>query len=119
MHVTQSSSAITPGQTAELYPGDIKSVLLTAEQIQARIAELGEQIGNDYRELSATTGQDLLLITVLKGAVLFVTDLARAIPVPTQFEFMAVSVRMGHRHPRRAWCGSSRTSTATSTAATC
>lgn len=91
MHVTQSSSAITPGQTAELYPGDIKSVLLTAEQIQARIAELGEQIGNDYRELSATTGQDLLLITVLKGAVLFVTDLARAIPVPTQFEFMAVS----------------------------
>ncbi len=91
VHVTQSSSAITPGQTAELYPGDIKSVLLTAEQIQARIAELGEQIGNDYRELSATTGQDLLLITVLKGAVLFVTDLARAIPVPTQFEFMAVS----------------------------
>ena len=37
------------------------------------------------------TGQDLLLITVLKGAVIFVTDLARAIPVPTQFEFMAVS----------------------------
>lgn len=55
-------------------------MLLTAEQIQARIAELGEQIGNDYRELSATTGQDLLMITVLKGAVLFVTDLARAIP---------------------------------------
>ena len=34
----------------ELYPGDIKSVLLTEEQIQARIAELGEQIGDDYRE---------------------------------------------------------------------
>lgn len=89
--VAQSSSAINPGPTAELYPGDIKSVMLTQEQIQARIAELGAQIGNDYRDLSAASGQDLLLITVLKGAVIFVTDLARAIPLPTQFEFMAVS----------------------------
>ncbi len=90
MLVQQISSAITPGQPPELYPGDIKSVLLTEEQIQARIAELGAQIGEDYRDLSAASG-DLLLITVLKGAVLFVTDLARAIPLPTQFEFMAVS----------------------------
>jgi hypoxanthine phosphoribosyltransferase len=89
--VAQISSAITPAQPVDLYPGDIKSVLLTAEQIQARIAELGEQIGNHYRDVGAQTGQDLLLITVLKGAVIFVTDLARAIPVPTQFEFMAVS----------------------------
>ncbi len=89
--MTHSSSAITPGPTAELYSGDIKSILLTEEQIQGRVAELGAQIGNDYRELAAPDGQDLLLITVLKGAVLFVTDLARAIPVPTQFEFMAVS----------------------------
>lgn len=77
--------------TAELYPGDIKSVLLTTEQVQARVAELGEQIGHDYRDLSDSGAEDLLLITVLKGAVLFVTDLARAIPLPTQFEFMAVS----------------------------
>jgi len=89
--VTHSSSAITPRQPAELYPGDIKSVLLTSEQIQTRVAELGDQIGNDYRDLVAASGQDLLLITVLKGAVLFVTDLARAIALPTQFEFMAVS----------------------------
>jgi hypoxanthine phosphoribosyltransferase len=89
--VPQSSSAITPGQTPELYPGDIKSVLLTEEQIQARVTELGAQIGKDYRDLTVESGQDLLLITVLKGAVLFVTDLARAIPLPTQFEFMAVS----------------------------
>jgi hypoxanthine phosphoribosyltransferase len=87
--VPQISSAITPGQSAELYPGDIESVLLTEEQIQARVAELGAQISNDYRDLSG--GQDLLLITVLKGAVIFVTDLARAIALPTQFEFMAVS----------------------------
>lgn len=91
MGVAQISSAITPAQPVDLYPGDIKSMLLTAEQIQARIGELGEQIGSDYRDVAAQTGQDLLLITVLKGAVIFVTDLARAIPVPTQFEFMAVS----------------------------
>jgi len=89
--VAQISSAITPGQPVELYPGDIKSILLTAEQIQARVAALGEEIGDHYRDRIAENGQDLLLITVLKGAVIFVTDLARAIPVPTQFEFMAVS----------------------------
>ncbi len=91
MVVAQISSAITPGQPVELYPGDIKSVLLTAEQIQAKVAALGEEIGDHYRDRITETGQDLLLITVLKGAVIFVTDLARAIPVPTQFEFMAVS----------------------------
>ncbi len=91
MLVAQIPSATAPAQSVELYPGDIKSVLLTEEQIQARIAELGEEIANQYRAAAAETGQDLLLITVLKGAVIFVTDLARAIPVPTQFEFMAVS----------------------------
>ena len=91
MGVAQISSAITPAQPVELYPGGIKSVLLTTEQIQARIAELGREIGETYRNAAIETGQDLLLITVLKGAVIFVTDLARAIPLPTQFEFMAVS----------------------------
>jgi hypoxanthine phosphoribosyltransferase len=73
----------------ELYPGDIKSVLLSEEQIQARTAELAALVGRDYAD--NLDGQDLLLVTVLKGAVMFVTDLARAIPVPTQLEFMAVS----------------------------
>ncbi|MGB0436059.1 MAG: hypoxanthine phosphoribosyltransferase [Mycobacterium sp.] len=81
-----------PAHTAELYPGDIKSVLLSEEQVRSKTAELGEQIAGDYRDaVLGTTGQDLLLITVLKGAVMFVTDLARAIPLPTQLEFMAVS----------------------------
>jgi hypoxanthine phosphoribosyltransferase len=78
-------------QPAELYPGDIKSVLLSSQAIQDKVAELGAQVGEDYRDAIAENAQDLLLITVLKGAVFFVTDLARAIPVPTQLEFMAVS----------------------------
>jgi hypoxanthine phosphoribosyltransferase len=82
---------VVPAQSAELYPGDIKSVLLAEDQIQAKVAELGAQIGEDYHDAIASVGQDLLLITVLKGAVFFVTDLARAIPLPTQLEFMAVS----------------------------
>lgn len=73
----------------ELYPGDIESVLLSEEQIQTRIAELAAQIGADYR--AGICGEDLLLVTVLKGAVMFVSDFARALPLPTQLEFMAVS----------------------------
>ncbi len=78
-----------PANSAELYPGDIKSVLLSEQQIHERTAELAELVAADY---AASLGQeDLLLVTVLKGAVMFVTDLARAIPMPTQLEFMAVS----------------------------
>jgi len=77
--------------TTEMYPGDIKSVLISSDEIQAKVAELGAQLGAEYRYALAENGQDLVLITVLKGAVFFVTDLARAIPLPTQLEFMAVS----------------------------
>ncbi|KUI46391.1 hypoxanthine phosphoribosyltransferase [Mycobacterium sp. GA-1199] len=80
-----------PERSADLYTGDIKSVLLSSDEIQAKIAELGALIGEEYRDTVAANGQDLLLVTVLKGAVFFVTDLARAIPLPTQLEFMAVS----------------------------
>jgi hypoxanthine phosphoribosyltransferase len=80
---------VVPEQSAELYPGDIKSVLLAEDVIQAKVAELGAQIGGDYQDTLGS--EDLLLVTVLKGAVFFVTDLARSIPLPTQLEFMAVS----------------------------
>ena len=69
-----------------LYSGDIKSVLLSQEQIQARTGELAALVAKDYGD--DLNGQDLLLVTVLKGAVMFVTDLARAIPLPTQLEFL-------------------------------
>jgi hypoxanthine phosphoribosyltransferase len=84
-------AVVVSEHAADQYPGDIKSVLLSSEAIQTKVAELGAQLGVDYREAIDVTGQDLLLVTVLKGAVFFVTDLARAIPLPTQLEFMAVS----------------------------
>ncbi|WP_319449222.1 MULTISPECIES: hypoxanthine phosphoribosyltransferase [unclassified Mycobacterium] len=87
---TWHADAVPAQSAAELYPGDIKSVLLSEDEIQARVAELGALVGEHYRA-SVADGQDLLLVTVLKGAVMFVTDLARAIPLPTQLEFMAVS----------------------------
>jgi hypoxanthine phosphoribosyltransferase len=87
---TWHADAVPAHSAAELYPGDIKSVLLSEDEIQARVAELGALVGEHYRA-AVTDGQDLLLVTVLKGAVMFVTDLARAIPLPTQLEFMAVS----------------------------
>jgi hypoxanthine phosphoribosyltransferase len=84
-------AVVVSEHAAEQYAGDIKSVLLSSEAIQTKVAELGAQIGEDYRETIDVNGQDLLLVTVLKGAVFFVTDLARKIPLPTQLEFMAVS----------------------------
>jgi hypoxanthine phosphoribosyltransferase len=84
-------AVVVSEHAAEQYPGDIKSVLLSSETIQTKVAELAVRIGEDYRETIDANGQDLLLVTVLKGAVFFVTDLARAIPLPTQLEFMAVS----------------------------
>ena len=70
--------------------GDIASVLITEEAIREKTAELAEQVGKDYADLCADT-YDLLLVGVLKGAVMFMTDLARAVPLPVQLEFMAVS----------------------------
>jgi hypoxanthine phosphoribosyltransferase len=67
------------------YGPDIDHVLLTEEQIRAKIAELVAEIARDY------AGREVLLVGVLKGAVLFMSDFARALQLPTQMEFMAVS----------------------------
>ncbi|GEL17464.1 hypoxanthine phosphoribosyltransferase [Pseudonocardia asaccharolytica] len=76
-----------------MYDGDIASVLVTEQQIRDKTAELAELIGRDYTVDRDGFGfdSDLLLVGVLKGAVMFMTDLARALPVPVQLEFMAVS----------------------------
>ncbi len=64
---------------------DIAEVLITADQIEGKIAELGRRITADYR------GRDILMVGVLKGAFVFMADLARAVELPTEFDFMAVS----------------------------
>ena len=60
-------------------------VLLSRDQISSRVSELGAQIGRDY------AGRVPLLIGVLKGAFVFMADLSRAIPLPVELDFMAVS----------------------------
>jgi hypoxanthine phosphoribosyltransferase len=72
-----------------VYDGDIASVLITEQEINEKIAALAKQIAEDYPAGGARA--DLVLVGVLKGAVMFMTDLARALPVPVQLEFMAVS----------------------------
>jgi hypoxanthine phosphoribosyltransferase len=72
-----------------VYEGDIASVLVTEQQIKDKIEELAKQVAADYP--TEATSSDLLLVGVLKGAVMFMTDFARALPVPAQLEFMAVS----------------------------
>jgi len=63
----------------------VGKVLVTAEEIQAKLAEMGEQITADYQ------GKDLLIIGVLKGAFMVMADLARHLRLPVEFDFMAVS----------------------------
>lgn len=65
---------------------DIQEVLFTQEQIQARVAHMGAQITADYADR-----QPLVVISVLKGAAIFMADLARAIELPLEMDFMAVS----------------------------
>jgi hypoxanthine phosphoribosyltransferase len=60
-------------------------ILISEEQLQARIKELGQQISADY------AGQNLLLLCILKGGVLFLTDLMRQLTIPHEIDFLAVS----------------------------
>ncbi len=64
-------------------------VLVSTQQIADRVAELGKQITEDYNGQS--TGHPLVLIGVLKGAAIFLSDLARAITIDNTFDFVAVS----------------------------
>lgn len=64
---------------------DVESVLLSEEKLAKRIAEIGAEITADY------AGKEILMIGVLRGAVIFMADLARSIKVPVAIDFMAVS----------------------------
>jgi hypoxanthine phosphoribosyltransferase len=64
---------------------DIEAVLVTAEEIESKITELAKTIDADYAD------REPLLVGVLKGAAMFMSDLARALERPSTMEFMAVS----------------------------
>jgi len=64
---------------------EIGPLLLSTEQIQTRVTELGAALGRDYEGLTP------LLVAVLKGAFIFLADLVRAVPTPHEIDFMAVS----------------------------
>ena len=66
-------------------PASIGEALVTQEDLERRVRELGAEISRDYE------GKDLFLVGVLKGAVFFLSDLMRAIDVPCEVDFMAVA----------------------------
>ncbi|MDQ5983229.1 MAG: hypoxanthine phosphoribosyltransferase [Eubacteriales bacterium SKADARSKE-1] len=64
---------------------DIERVLLSEEKIRERVFELGQELSQDYK------GKNLMLISILKGSIVFMSDLMRAITTKCQIDFMAVS----------------------------
>jgi len=70
---------------AEVSEDRISEVLLTPEQIMARVAELGKHVSEDY------AGRKLILVGVLNGAFVFLADLIRAISIPLEVDFVAIS----------------------------
>jgi hypoxanthine phosphoribosyltransferase len=69
----------------DVYASDIEKVLISADEIQGKLAEMGSRITQDY------AGSSLLLVGVLKGAFVVMADLARYVHLPLEFDFMAVS----------------------------
>ncbi len=70
---------------------NIAQILIPSEEIQKRCQELGAQISADY------AGKDLLLVCILKGGVIFLSDLSRALSIPHAIDFMAISSYGGTR----------------------
>jgi len=64
---------------------DVEEILLSGEQVQARVTELGAQLAADYAE------RDPVLVSVLKGSIVFLADLVRAMPIPLSIDLMEVS----------------------------
>jgi hypoxanthine phosphoribosyltransferase len=64
---------------------DVGEILITEEELLAKIAELGKAISADYQ------GKDLLALCILRGAVIFLSDLIRQLTIPHEIDFMAVS----------------------------
>jgi hypoxanthine phosphoribosyltransferase len=64
---------------------DIEEVLLSSEEIHKKIAELGKSISTDYKD------KNLLMVSILKGSIVFMADLMREVTIPARIDFMSVS----------------------------
>lgn len=82
MHTTKDFN-VPPNR----YGNDVQAVLISEEALRTRIQELADTVSQHYQD----GDDDLILLGILKGAVYFITDFARALSIPSQVEFMAVS----------------------------
>ncbi|SDE40160.1 hypoxanthine phosphoribosyltransferase [Glycomyces harbinensis] len=73
------------------YADEIERTIITEDEIRAKVAELGARVSADFADSASDTGDELLLVGVFKGAVMFMADFARALTVPVKMEFMALS----------------------------
>ena len=86
------------------YDADIDHVIISEAQIREKTAELAKQVSADYADVD----DGLLLVCVLKGAVMFMADFARALGrsgPPAELDFMAIS-SYGRAPPPPGWCAS-------------
>ncbi len=72
-------------ESGEVLNEQVGDIIISTEELRAKVQELGERIAADYQ------GKRLMLVGVLKGAVIFLVDLARAVKLPLEIDFMAVS----------------------------
>lgn len=82
---TETPNESSPPVSGKIVPGEVGQILVTEAQIRTRVGELGAQISEDY------AGKSPLLVGVLRGAYMFMADLSRAIELPVEVDFMAVS----------------------------
>jgi hypoxanthine phosphoribosyltransferase len=83
--VPTTASVSSSAPAGETPAGEIGEVLVSEQELQARVRDLGAEISRDY------AGRGLLLVGVLKGAVFFLSDLMRFIEIPVEVDFMAVA----------------------------
>mgnify|MGYP004586117017 FL=1 len=77
-------------QKGDIVHPDISEVLYTEDQVRQRVAEIGAALTEEYADV-AERGEGIVLLSVLRGAAIFMADLAREIKVPLEMDFMAVS----------------------------
>jgi hypoxanthine phosphoribosyltransferase len=80
------ASVTTTASSAAWYADEIERTIISEEQIRTKVAQLADQVSRDFADTD-----ELLLVGVFKGAVMFMADFARALSVPVKMEFMALS----------------------------